>query len=190
MVYNRSQIHKKWMDPKFKFFVNRAGSIQGKTDFLKAEDRMKDEYLGACLDYIRWGSQTHVMYEFGTLGMIGFIQAWMELNSANLIWHEEALPEGFKLPVEGSLVSLEETLDALNVEPRYRRINCINPYGKCEKQNELSTDERRIYNLTRHCPGHKRENERTVHPFDGWDLARYVQKWHEQDSGKIPLFKS
>ena len=78
------------MKPDFKFFINREG-IKERMNFLMQEEMMNDEFLGACLDYIRWGGQTTVMYELGTKGLVNFIQHWMNLNQSNLIWNDELL---------------------------------------------------------------------------------------------------
>ena len=75
-----------WTDKKFKFFINREGAIKGREKYLLKNNRLKNEYLGACLNYIRWGGSTTVMYEKNTLGMIEFILEWMKQNKNNLIW--------------------------------------------------------------------------------------------------------
>ncbi len=99
MAYTSSQIVDKWMEPGFKFFVNREpAGTKGRADFLMRESRMKDEHLGACLDYIRWGGETTVMYEFGTKKLISFIQNWMRLNKDNLIWADTPPSANFTLP--------------------------------------------------------------------------------------------
>ncbi len=87
----------KWMDPDFKFFINREGSIKERMAFLMQDNNLKGEYLGACLDYIRWGGPDTVMYELGTLGLINFIQSWMDLNKNDLIWADKKPPEKFSL---------------------------------------------------------------------------------------------
>ncbi|MDD5191665.1 MAG: hypothetical protein PHH54_01905 [Candidatus Nanoarchaeia archaeon] len=291
MPHTASQIFKKWMEPDFKFFVNREGSIEERMKFLMQNNNMKGEYLGACLDYIRWGGQTTVMYELGTTGLIDFIQYWMRENKDNLIWADKAPSERFALPYikhdkcprngehkglvrdlggrircshkskkelkpsfvhsyttfdefsdmkitesfqsepiapsydedgsfpcdnkeleaygkemdkfyheepsfvvedicyailsdENSVLSLERILDRLNLELKYRTVYCGSRYafGPCKRLNE--SDEQR------NCPGHTEENKITVHTFDGWTLARYVQKWYEQvDNGQASVFE-
>ena len=66
--YNPAKISERWLDPNFKFFVNRKESRE---EYL-LNNNLKDEYLGACLDYIRWGGETTVMYEKGTKQIICF----------------------------------------------------------------------------------------------------------------------
>ncbi|NOQ55416.1 MAG: hypothetical protein GQ477_01275 [Nanohaloarchaea archaeon] len=44
---------------------------------------MKDKSLGECLNDIKWGGQTSVMYTMGISDMISFIQNWMEQNEGN-----------------------------------------------------------------------------------------------------------
>lgn len=189
------------------------------------QSRMKNEYLGACLDYVRWGGQTTVMYEMSTLELIDFILEWMVQNRENLIWHPENPPEEISLPYidhkncpvnkdhkgrikdidgrircahkvkeigssrdercyaiisdKGCILPLEEILDRLNLENTFYIIYCIEhglsdtftpPWerAKCK----LYGDEE--------CLGHTVWPSRTIHPFDGWYLAWYVQKWFEQ----------
>tara|TARA_Y100000310_G_scaffold345415_1_gene464731 strand:+ start:1756 stop:2001 length:246 start_codon:yes stop_codon:yes gene_type:complete len=62
----RREIRSRGLDSDFKFWVNRPGAISSRTEFLRSEERMKGEYLGACLDYIRWGGKSAVMYEMPT----------------------------------------------------------------------------------------------------------------------------
>ena len=92
------EIMKNWTDPNFKFFVNREGSIRGREKFLLKDNNMKGEYLGACLDYIRWGNVNSVLYEKSVEGMVSFVKSWMDLNKENLIWHSQNIPKGFSLP--------------------------------------------------------------------------------------------
>lgn len=296
MAHTAMQIFDKWMDPKFKFFVNREPcGTKGRADFLMKRDNMKNEYLGACLDYIRWGGKTTVMYEFGTKGLISFIQHWMKLNKNNLIWADKLPSANFVLPYikhdkcprnsehaglvddlggrircahksqekklkpsfvssyttfdalsnveitryyeiepespscdedgnflcskkeleayekkmeefedekptfivedvcyailsdEKSILSLEKVLDRLNLEPKYKTVYCGDRLGYCQRIDELNEWQREFA----FCPGHREENNRTVHGFDGWALAWYIQKWYEQvPNGKAPVFET
>lgn len=95
MPHTPMEIIDNWMDPNFKFFINREGS---RLDFLMQEERMKGEYLGSCLDYLRWGGLNTVMYNMGTKGLIKFIRHWMKLNQGNLIWSDENPPKDSRLP--------------------------------------------------------------------------------------------
>lgn len=89
------QIIHNWMDPNFKFFINRR---EDRAKFLLEEKRMEGEYLGACLDYIRWGGINYVAFRMSEKKLIEFIQHWMGLNKDNLIWSDEPIPQGFSLP--------------------------------------------------------------------------------------------
>lgn len=231
------------MQANFKERVNRLvgkKAPKARAEFLMQNNFMYNEYLGECLELIRWGGQTTVMYEFGTNNLINFIQHWMELNKDNLIWADKSPPERFTLPYikhdvcpenkkhiktikdqagrircahksiikedteeftepvpdcysvisdEGIILSLEEILDRLNLEPRNKIVYC-HAIGPCERLGELDDWTRESYKLTKICPGHEEENNKTMHPFCGWTLALYVQKWHEQvPDGKAPVFK-
>ena len=301
MPTTAAEISERWLDSEFKFFVNREGSIKDRIEFLIERDRMKDEYLGACLDYVRWGSITTVMYEWGTTGLIKFIQHWMKLNP-DLPWTDEQPSETFTLPrihykrcsrneehkgtivdAEGKIrcayvdtrlikpsfvehsgryfddlsqmdsiaywdnkppenlpddawdektgkllsgykkqwqeyqeqlaryeaeepvelkdscyalisegqrvLSLERVLDRLNLEPKMKRVYCHGIFSPCDRVDEMDEWERESYEMFERCPGHEQENDRTIHPFDGWTLAWYIQRWHEQSSnGSAPVF--
>jgi len=288
MVYTSIEIFDNRMKPNFKFFINREG-IKERMNFLMQEEMMNDEFLGACLDYIRWGGQTTVMYELGTKGLVNFIQHWMNLNQDNLLWNDESPSENFRLPYikhdkcprdekhkgtirdlagkvrcihnsekrlkpsfvrsfsyfdkdrqvhvedywedvprdtlpddtwdentgelldfykedlekyqeqmekfeeeeptfivkdfcyailsdESTILSLEEVLNRLNLEPRMKTVYCSG--NGCKRLEEFTKDERWLYEGGM-CRRHTEENDRTIHPFDGWELAWYVQKWHE-----------
>lgn len=297
MVYTSVQIVDNCMDPDFKFFINRKGN---RMEFLLENDNLKGEYLGSCLDYIRWGGQETVMYELGTKGMINFIQQWIDLNKTNLIWNEKTPPKNFTLPYikhdkcprdekhkrtirdlggrvrcahksekkfkpsfirsfsyfdkdrqiqivdysedkprdnlpdcawdentgkllndykddwkayqeqmekfeqekstliindfcysilsdEKVILPLEKVLDRLNLQPRTKTVYCSG--HKCKRIDEISKNEREFYEGCM-CMGHKEENNITIHPFSGWTLASYIQKWHEQvPDGKSPIFE-
>lgn len=299
MAYTRMEIINNWMKPDFKFFINREGSIKERTRFLMQNENMKDEYLGAYLDYIRWGGQETVMYELGTKRLINFIQHWMSLNQGNLIWSDEKPSENFTLPYikhdkcprdekhkgtirdlagrvrcahksekrlkpsfvrsfsyfdkdrqahvanywedsprdkvpddawdentgelldfykddwevyqkelekfkeekptfivkdfcyailsdENTILSLEEILDRLNLESKTKTVYCSGL--ECKRLDELPEDKWFYEGCM--CPGHIEENDIIVHPFDGWELAWYVQKWHEQiPNGQSPVFE-
>lgn len=71
-------------------------------EFLMQNSNMIGEYLGACLDSCRWGSQTTVMWEMSIRGMITFIQNWMHQNpDFQNLYHERPIEElytKFELP--------------------------------------------------------------------------------------------
>ncbi len=300
MAYTSMEIFDNWSDPNFKFFVNREGGIKERMDFLMKDRRVEDEYLGACLDYIRWGGQTTVMYGLETKGLINFVQHWMDLNQDNLIWGDKEHSKDFTLPYikhnkcprdekhkgtikdlagrvrcihksekrlklsfienykifdehsqmdktnyfeieprdtlpddawdentgellnfykeewkeyqeqmekfeeekptvivkdfcyailsdENVIFSLEEVLDRLNLELRMRTVYCSGI--ECKRLDEIPEDEKWLYEHGM-CMGHEEENDKTIHPFDGWTLALYVQKWYEQVlNGRVPVWK-
>ncbi len=97
--YTSSEIWKRKYDNKtFKFNMHDSEGPEGKARYLVRTGGLKNEYLGVCLDEIRWGSQTTVMYEKSTLGMIDYILEWIKLNQGNLLWHEKQVPVNFTLP--------------------------------------------------------------------------------------------
>ncbi len=49
-------------------------------DFLSLEREMNGLYLGACLESIRWGSETSVLYQLSAREMIHFVKAWQNQN--------------------------------------------------------------------------------------------------------------
>lgn len=233
MAFTRAQILDQWMNPDFKFYVNR-GVPKEHEKFLRDANRMRDEYLGACLDYIRWGSGDSVMYEHNTSSLIGFVQQWMNLNEDNLIWHERSPSADFSLPYINTpcpshnypaartikdrggrlrcaesdttnggkitqcynilsdrdmTLSLETVLDRLNLNPKVQIIYCPDNHlviGRpCKRKKELTREQLEEYKETKRCPGHEDKTNETVHPFDGWDLAWYVQRWHEQNDAPV-----
>lgn len=300
MAHTSMQISERWMDPHFKFYVNR---VRDREKHLLTKNNLGDEYLGACLDYIRWGGQMTVMYEKGTKEMIAFIQEWIKKNEGNLIWHEDPPPSNFALPYvkrdvcprddkhsknpikfraidgtircgytivekfkpsfhhsyktfdehsqskrkefiedapvleipddayddqtgdirsewkeeydtyqrekktfdkeeptvvvkqvcgailsdESVILSLEEILDRLNLNKSHETVYCD---GK--RRGFVPIWERpkcKLHPEDESCEGHDLPPKQTVHPFDGWCLAWYVQKWYEQAPGKAPFFK-
>ncbi len=303
MPHTSTQIIKNWLNPKFKFYVNREGSIKERMNFLLEKERMKDEYLGACLDYIRWGAPNTVMYEMDTNGLIKFIRSWMKLNEDNLIWSDEPPSQKFELPYinhkncsrnnehkgtitdlggrlrcaqvtrkkkikpsftypfqvfdkyaqmneldyssdelnepeffdedydekgvldksrqkeleryrrekekfdaeepvavadycyaiisdRGVVLPLEKVLDRLNILPKTHTVYCHSSISLgCARVNELPKEEREWAMEVNICRGHEEPTRQTVHPFDGWTLAWYIQKWYEQvPGGNSPIF--
>lgn len=102
MPHTSAEIYnKKYNEPTFKFSTkNLKGEFSTKKamQYLTDEERMKNEYLGACLDFVRWGGQTTVMYAVKTPELIDFIQHWINLNKNNFIWNDKQPPEKFSLP--------------------------------------------------------------------------------------------
>ncbi len=98
MPYTYNEIFDKKNEPSFKFNKFNWNGTRSAVRYLMNDQRMKGEYLGACLDYVRWGGQTTVMYAISTSELIDFIQHWIKLNKDNLIWNVEPPPERFKLP--------------------------------------------------------------------------------------------
>jgi hypothetical protein len=79
---------------------------------------------------------------------------------------------------KGTVLSLADVIDRLNVYPgEYlefcRGKECAEAFGELE--------------ISRKCFGHT-VIDHCVFPFDGWRLARYVQKWYEQSpDGTAPF---
>ena len=176
--YTQMEIGTKHMDKRFLFWVNR----DNREEFLLDNERMKGQYLGACLDYVRDGGMNACFWEVqekGTKGIISFIKDWMQLNNENLIWTDQK-EEHLALPKQNqSILSLEKILNRLRVGPTTRREYCT-PFGTCKKDKER---------LEIHCLGHEQPHPTVAYPFDGWILASYAKLWHQQvPEGKAPLF--
>ena len=85
---------------------------------------------------------------------------------------------------------LETILKRLNLRSNYEIAYCVNEFEPCKKINTLSKEDQELYKMLDHCPGHMQRTKKTEFPFDGWDLAFYVQKWYEQvPEGKSPVFE-
>jgi len=93
---------------------------------------------------------------------------------------------------DGTILSLETILKRLNLRPDQDRVYCGGVWGGngiwdgCELVDELSREEKALYETIKRCPGHTRPHGKTEFSFDGWYLAFYVQKWHQQLSGQEP----
>ncbi len=98
MPYTSIEIWDRRNEPGFKFNKIKWNGTKSAIKHLMNDERMKGEYLGTCLDYIRWGGQTTVMYAVNTSELMDFIQHWINLNKDNLIWNNKPLPEKFSLP--------------------------------------------------------------------------------------------
>ena len=98
MSYIHNEIRDKRNEPGFKFNKFNWNGTKGAINNLMKDQKIKGEYLGACLDFIRWGGQITVMYDVKTSELIDFIQHWINLNKDNLIWNNKPSPEKFSLP--------------------------------------------------------------------------------------------
>jgi hypothetical protein len=93
------------------------------------------------------------------------------------------------------VLSLEEIIRRLNLEPEFVRVFCNKlPGGNIfrigctpERIAAMSPEERESYHGT--CLGHEEPNDKVVFDFDGWDLAYYVQRCWEQLPGTMPCFE-
>src|SRR5438309_764494 len=85
-------------------YLERHGrSLREQKEYLKGSRNMGELYLGACLDSIRWGGQTSVMYEMTIPEMVSFIDFCMKQNSDKFekLFHEKKIEEmstHFELP--------------------------------------------------------------------------------------------
>jgi len=90
---------------------------------------------------------------------------------------------------KGRILPLETILKRLNLSPETVKVYC-NTLGPCKRLDELSREDRDDLMELRLCQGHIQPHNKTEFPFDGWDLAFYVQKWYQQlPEGKVPLFE-
>ena len=81
---------------------------------------------------------------------------------------------------------LEEILDRLELDPRWYTVYCTEQ-GLTHNQDPFSRSKCRLEN-DEECFGHSVYLNRTIHNFDGWYLAWYIQKWYEQGD-KVPVLK-
>jgi hypothetical protein len=89
----------------------------------------------------------------------------------------------------GRILPLETIIKRLNLRPEIETVYC-DRFGPCERVDELSQSEKEHYEIYGWCQGHVQEHDKVEFPFDGWDLAFYVQKWYQQLSdGKSPIFE-
>lgn len=90
------------------------------------------------------------------------------------------------------VLPFETILRRLNLAPERRTVYCKNSFdinGKCRRVDELDRFDKRKYEDTGICLGHNDAVKEVVFPFDGWDLAHYLQRWREQVPGaKAPWF--
>jgi len=151
---------------------------------------MKGRLLGACLDSCRWGSQTGVMYEMNTRGMACLVKSWIDQNPDGIpdLVHEKDVHEfyaGMRLPLKDGEreLPLETVVRRLNQFPEMREVSC--DYARLaiswmqkKQMHEIPPCKDPLHEFT--CPGHYEPTNKLVFPFDGWELAGYVQLWHEQ----------
>ena len=89
------------------------------------------------------------------------------------------------------ILPLETILRRLNLETDFELVYCKQDFMEpCNRLDELDDSSRELYENSEQCPGHKEINEEIAFPFDGWDLAFYVQKWWwQKPKGRSPLFE-
>lgn len=79
-------------------------------------------------------------------------------------------------------LSLEEIIKRLNIAPEYEVKYCEGVI--CQRRDELNEYEKKISsNIS--CIGHRDPSNKLEFNFDGWTLAYYVQKWHEQPEARL-----
>jgi len=88
---------------------------------------------------------------------------------------------------KGLILPLETILKRLNLRPEQDTVYC-NRLGPCRITKELTKEEKAQYDILEFCPGHLRPHNKVEFPFDGWDLAFYVQTWYEQ-APNPPIFE-
>lgn len=85
-------------DKDFLFFMNREHEDRIK---VMLDGGMKNQYLGACLDYVRFGAMNACFWnvqEGNVKGLMNFIQQWRDINRENLIWSDKPMPQTLELP--------------------------------------------------------------------------------------------
>lgn len=88
------------------------------------------------------------------------------------------------------VLSFETILQRMNLARQTKTVYCGNDPTRrgCKRVSELDEGDRRAYEFSGSCPGHGDRVKEVVFPFDGWDLAFYLQRWREQADGKAPWF--
>lgn len=91
---------------------------------------------------------------------------------------------------KGLVLPLETVIKRLMLNPKIERDVCNDwVYSGCKRIDELPEEDREYRCETLVCPGHDRPTNKLEFPFDGWDLAFYVQKWWEQAQDKAPWYE-
>lgn len=90
------------------------------------------------------------------------------------------------------ILPFETILQRMNLAELHKHVYCSRDEftlpGPCKRLEELEESEKRMVEMREECLGHYEPNLQVEFPFDGWDLAFYVQKWKEQDNGNAPWF--
>lgn len=86
------------------------------------------------------------------------------------------------------VLPFETILDRLNLAQKTKTFFCRTKDSySCKRLDEVDILDRDDYRY--HCRGHTEPNKEVVFPFDGWDLAYYLQRWREQvPNGNAPWF--
>ena len=115
-------------------------------EFLMQNSNMKGEYLGACLDSCRWGSQINVMYKISIRGMADFIKNWMQQNEGSFtdLWHEKQIEElytKFELPFIHHEICPRDKKHNLKevIKDRGGKLRCINRSEKKLKPSFITS---------------------------------------------------
>jgi len=92
---------------------------------------------------------------------------------------------------ESRILPLETIIKRLNLRPATETVYCnYDRFGPCKRVKELSESAKEEYELMGRCIGHTQPHDKVEFPFDGWDLALYAQKWHQQTpDSKSPVFE-
>ncbi|MBT4823767.1 hypothetical protein HN695_02670 [Candidatus Woesearchaeota archaeon] len=97
------------------------------------------------------------------------------------------------LSEEGLVMPLELIIKRLNSMPETKTVYCYDGPGHSmfngcttKRQAQMEANGDNIYPF---CSGHEEPTNRVqTYGMDGWDLAFYVQKWHEQVNGQAPAY--
>jgi hypothetical protein len=79
------------------------------------------------------------------------------------------------------VLPFETVLDRLNLAPKKKTVYCNNDFNGMIAGGFCRHEEG-------YCRGHTVPNMEVIFPFDGWDVAFYLQKWKDQqtESGEEP----
>lgn len=80
---------------------------------------------------------------------------------------------------ENRILSFEDVLKRLNLQPENRMVYCKGGgLEECKRLHEVPEDRRMFSNF---CGGHVEKNDLVEFGFDGWTLAHYFMKWKQQE---------
>ena len=161
--------------------------------YLQKQHHMEDVYLGACLESCGWGGEISIMYEMNTEEMKDFIQNWMQQNKKHLdmLWLTPRMHSFFEhlaLPyINHDSCPLGEHEGIIKDHAGRERCGYQSrKEGLLDVCYEVISEKNTILPLEMVIDRLKLKSKGSVYkdylqfPFDGWTLAAYAKKWHEQ----------